>query len=62
MSNVIDLELYRKSKKELPYKLDCLDTITYTLTINDIECEMSIGEDLVTIYRETSEENEDNKD
>lgn len=55
MDNVIDLASWKSKKleenQELDYTLDIFDTITYTLTINGIDCEMEIGEDLVVISK-----------
>ena len=55
MDNVIDLASWKSKKLEekqrLDYSLDIFDTITYTLTINGIDCEMEIGEDLVVISK-----------
>lgn len=55
MDNVIDLASWKSKKLEenqrLDYSLDIFDTITYTLTINGVDCEMEIGEDLVVISK-----------
>lgn len=55
MDNVIDLASWKSKKLEenqaLDYTLDIFDTITYTLTINGVDCEMEIGEDLVVISK-----------
>ena len=51
MGEIVDLKEFKKSKENqaVTQKLDYLDTNTYTLTLNDIEMTMQIGEDVVTI-------------